>query len=86
MSTTSISHSNEQELPLIMFVPQAPLMQQQHSLVRISNMGKQHLWDKPRPLLYLLPGLLSLGSTLLGHCTKIMTQPYSTNLYINYSN
>lgn len=31
------------------------------------------LWDKPKPLLYLLPGLLSLGSSLLGHWTKIMT-------------
>lgn len=46
----------------------------------------EHLWDKPKPFLYLLPGLLSLGSSLLGHCTEIMTQPYSTNLYINYSN
>lgn len=40
MSTTSISCSSEQELSLIMLVPQAPSMQQQHSLVRIPNRGK----------------------------------------------
>lgn len=40
MSTTSTSCSNEQELSLVMVVPQAPLMPQQHSLVRIPSMGK----------------------------------------------